>query len=97
MSALEGRWLRGHVRGTLVDAGWGADDGFPGIMLDSSGEDVVVDVLESADLPAHWPRLDDFEGPAYQRVTTTASTSDGPMEISIYVLCEGPPGVRARP
>jgi gamma-glutamylcyclotransferase (GGCT)/AIG2-like uncharacterized protein YtfP len=86
VSALGGRWLRGHVRGTLVDAGWGADYGFPGLVLDSTGEDVIVDVLESADLPAHWSRLDEFEGAAYRRVTTTASTQDGPIEVSIYVL-----------
>ena len=90
MSALDGRWLRGHVRGTLIDAGWGADYGFPGIVLDGAGEDVMVDVLESAELPAHWSRLDEFEGPGYQRVTTTASTPDGQLEISIYVLGETP-------
>jgi gamma-glutamylcyclotransferase (GGCT)/AIG2-like uncharacterized protein YtfP len=86
VSALAGRWRCGYVRGTLIDAGWGADYGFPGIVLDSAGEHVMVDVLESADLPAHWSRLDEFEGPAYQRVTTTASVSDGPIETSIYVL-----------
>ena len=90
VSALDGRWLRGHVRGTLIDAGWGADYGFPGIVLDGAGEDVMVDVLESADLPAHWSRLDEFEGPGYQRVITTASTPDGQLEISIYVLGETP-------
>jgi gamma-glutamylcyclotransferase (GGCT)/AIG2-like uncharacterized protein YtfP len=91
VSALGGRWLRAHVRGTLIDAGWGADYGFPAIVLDSAGENVMVDVLESADLPAHWSRLDEFEGPAYKRVTTTAFTSDGPIETSIYVLDETPP------
>ena len=90
VSALDGRWLRGHVRGTLIDAGWGADYGFPGIVLDGAGEDVIVDVLESADLPAQWSRLDEFEGPAYQRVTTIASTPDGQLEVSIYVLDETP-------
>jgi gamma-glutamylcyclotransferase (GGCT)/AIG2-like uncharacterized protein YtfP len=91
VSALEGRWRRGHVRGTLINAGWGADHGFPGLVLDSAGEDVMVDVLESSDLPAHWSRLDEFEGPAYRRVATTASTSDGPVETFIYVLDETPP------
>ena len=91
VSALDGRWLRGHVRGTLIDAGWGADYGFPGIVLDRAGEDVIVDVLESPDLPAHWSRLDEFEGPAYERVTTTAFTRHGQLEVSIYVLAETPP------
>jgi gamma-glutamylcyclotransferase (GGCT)/AIG2-like uncharacterized protein YtfP len=90
LSALEGRWVRGHVRGTLVEAGWGADYGFPALVLNPAGEEVAVDVFESADLPAHWSRLDDFEGSAYRRVTTTASTPDGALETSIYVLATDP-------
>jgi gamma-glutamylcyclotransferase (GGCT)/AIG2-like uncharacterized protein YtfP len=84
--ALDGRWMRGHVRGTLVDAGWGADLGFPALVLDASGDEVVVDVFESADLPLHWARLDAFEGSAYRRVVTAVSTPNGPVEASIYVL-----------
>jgi hypothetical protein len=30
LSDLTGRWLVGHVRGKLVEAGWGAELGFPG-------------------------------------------------------------------
>jgi len=86
LSALEGRWVRGRVRGTLVDAGWGADYGFPAIVLDAAGPEVTVDVFESADLPAHWSRLDAFEGPGYERVVTTVSTQDADVEAFIYVL-----------
>lgn len=50
------------------------------------GPAVEVQVLESADLPAHWSRLDDFEGPAYARVRTTVRTADGPVEAYAYVL-----------
>jgi gamma-glutamylcyclotransferase (GGCT)/AIG2-like uncharacterized protein YtfP len=86
VSTLGGRWLQGQVRGTLIAEGWGSEHGFPGIVLDSLGEEVMVDVLESGDLPAHWPRLDEFEGSAYQRVMTVASTPDGPIETYIYAL-----------
>jgi gamma-glutamylcyclotransferase (GGCT)/AIG2-like uncharacterized protein YtfP len=86
VSALEGHWLRGEVRGALIAEGWGSEYGFPGVVLDESGESVVVDVLESADLPAHWARLDEFEGPGYQRVITIVSASHGPIEACIYVL-----------
>lgn len=58
---------------TLVDARWGVDYGLPALVSDAAGEDVVVDVFESVDLSAHWFRLDEFEGLAYQRVTTTVS------------------------
>ena len=64
VSAVEGRWLRGYVHGTLVDAGWGADYGCPALVLGAVGEEVMVDVFESAHLPACWSRLDEFEGSA---------------------------------
>jgi gamma-glutamylcyclotransferase (GGCT)/AIG2-like uncharacterized protein YtfP len=84
LSALEGRWLRGRVRGTLLAMGWGAHLGFPALILDSAGEDVAVDLFESVELPAHWSRLDAFEGSAYRRVITTVSTPDGDLEAFIY-------------
>jgi gamma-glutamylcyclotransferase (GGCT)/AIG2-like uncharacterized protein YtfP len=81
-----GHWLRGQVFGTLVDAGWGADLGFPALVLDPGGTAIDVHVFESADLPAHWSRLDQFEGPGYNRVTTTVHTSNGDLMASVYVL-----------
>jgi hypothetical protein len=33
VSTLKGRWSRGYVHGRLVAAGWGADLGFPSIVL----------------------------------------------------------------
>ena len=76
LDGLEGRWLEGKVYGRLVAAGWGAGLGYPAL------------VLESADLPAHWTRLAEFEGAGYERVVTTASTTDGDLATSIYVLRE---------
>ena len=32
----------------------------------------------------HWARLDDFEGPGYERILATAQTADGPVEGYIY-------------
>jgi gamma-glutamylcyclotransferase (GGCT)/AIG2-like uncharacterized protein YtfP len=88
LDGLEGRWLEGKVYGRLVAAGWGAGLGYPALVLDADGPAVDVLVLESADLPAHWTRLDEFEGPGYERVVTTASTPDGDLATSIYVLRE---------
>jgi gamma-glutamylcyclotransferase (GGCT)/AIG2-like uncharacterized protein YtfP len=56
---LRGRWFAGAVRGRLVEAGWGASLGYPALVLDRSGPTIEVQVLESADLPEHWSRLDD--------------------------------------
>jgi gamma-glutamylcyclotransferase (GGCT)/AIG2-like uncharacterized protein YtfP len=86
LDGLKGRWSRGHVHGRLVDAGWGAGLGYPALVLDSDAVAVEVDVFESADLPAHWSRLDDFEGPGYRRVATTVSTTTGELDAFIYVL-----------
>jgi gamma-glutamylcyclotransferase (GGCT)/AIG2-like uncharacterized protein YtfP len=85
LDGLEGRWLEGQVYGTLVDEGWGASFGYPALILDPDGSAIDVQVFESGDLPAHWPRLDDFEGPGYQRVVTTVRTPAGEIDASIYV------------
>ena len=88
LDGLQGRWLNGHVDGMLVDAGWGASLGYPALVLDLAGSAIGVDVFESVDLPAHWERLDAFEGPGYERVVTTVHTSTGDVDASIYVLVE---------
>jgi gamma-glutamylcyclotransferase (GGCT)/AIG2-like uncharacterized protein YtfP len=86
LEGLDGRWLEGNVYGRLVDAGWGAEHGYPAVVLDVHGTAVDVNVFESVDLPAHWPRLDEFEGPGYQRVVTAVRTPADDVQASIYVL-----------
>lgn len=88
LDGLTGRWLSGHVHGTLVQAGWGASLGYPALTLSSEGAAVDVQVFESTDLPAHWARLDEFEGPGYRRVVTTVHLSSDELAASIYVLRE---------
>ncbi|MEO1662863.1 MAG: gamma-glutamylcyclotransferase family protein [Pseudomonadota bacterium] len=86
VSMIEGIWRTGIVRGWLSDDGWGATFGFPGLKLDPDGEAVTVDVLESPNLPGHWPRLDAFEGEEYERVIAIVESDDGPFKASIYVV-----------
>jgi gamma-glutamylcyclotransferase (GGCT)/AIG2-like uncharacterized protein YtfP len=86
LDGLDGRWLEGQVYGRLIKAGWGASLGYPALVLDPQGTAIDVLVFESADLPAHWARLDHFEGPGYQRVATTVHTPAGDLEASIYTL-----------
>lgn len=88
LAGLSGRWLEGRVRGSLVQEGWGAEFGYPGLILDAGGPLVEVDVFESSPLPHHWHRLDAFEGPGYRRVATDVSTAEGVLPASIYVLAE---------
>jgi hypothetical protein len=44
---------------------------------------VAAQVFESTDLPAHRPRLDEFEGHGYERVVTTVHTYAGDVDASI--------------
>jgi gamma-glutamylcyclotransferase (GGCT)/AIG2-like uncharacterized protein YtfP len=86
LSNLEGEWSRGSVRGDLREEGWGAAQGFPGLVLMPDGETVAVDLFVSDDLPEHWSRLDAFEGDGYRRVVTAVLTPDGVVDACIYVL-----------
>jgi gamma-glutamylcyclotransferase (GGCT)/AIG2-like uncharacterized protein YtfP len=90
LAELPGRWLRGHVRGTLIERGWGAGLGYPGMILDDEGPKVEVDLLESDELPRHWDRLDAFEGVGYVRVVVEVATEEGALPANIYVLAEAP-------
>ena len=88
LDGLHGRWLAGQVCGTLVDAGWGAGLGYPALILDPDGPAVDVQIFESVDLPAHWSRLDEFEGPGYRRVVTTVRAHAGDVDAYIYVMAQ---------
>ncbi|MBB3609454.1 gamma-glutamylcyclotransferase family protein [Rhizobium sp. BK602] len=88
LEGLDGIWSRGIVRGRLLQSGWGAALGFPGLELSDDGAEIDVFLLESTDLPAHWERLDAFEGEGYSRVVATVWTEDGEREAYIYVLAE---------
>jgi gamma-glutamylcyclotransferase (GGCT)/AIG2-like uncharacterized protein YtfP len=88
ISALAGTWQRGTVRGKLFSSGWGAALGFPGVILDPRGPLVDVYLFESAELPEHWSRLDEFEGTGYHRLVTTVDTEGGERSAWIYVLAE---------
>ena len=84
LDGLRGSWAQGYVHGRLVADGWGADLGYPALVLDPDGHAVDVYVFESVDLPDHWARLDTFEGSGYQRVQTTVHTPTGQVRAFIY-------------
>ncbi|MEO5493444.1 MAG: gamma-glutamylcyclotransferase [Sphingomonas sp.] len=86
LASLRGKWRKGTVRGTLVEQGWGAELGFPALVLDATGARTHVYLFESCDLPDHWQRLDEFEGIGYKRVITQVDTDDGAIDAYIYVV-----------
>ena len=83
---VEGTWTTGVIRGRLIEAGWGADLGYPGLVIDPNGDTIEVHVLVSIDLINHWDRLDAFEGAGYQRVPVDVETPEGQVSASIYVI-----------
>ena len=91
LEGIPGTWSRGAVRGRLLQAGWGAGIGYPGLILDEDGEDVPGHVFESGGLAAEWPRLDAFEGAEYTRVETRVRLESGDtVQAFVYVIREGP-------
>lgn len=91
LEPLVGEWQEASARGTLHPQGWGQTHGFPALRLDAGAAAVEVEelVFQSAELPADWARLDEFEGSAHQRVETDALLKDGTRcKTCIYVLSE---------
>lgn len=87
LAGVPGNWESASVRGTLLQEGWGAAVGYPGIVLDEQGEEVHGLVFSSDQLSAHWTRLDEFEGNEYERILTAVRLQDGTLvEAYIYKL-----------
>jgi gamma-glutamylcyclotransferase (GGCT)/AIG2-like uncharacterized protein YtfP len=75
-----GGWTPAMVTGEL-----GTWHGYPMLRPDAAGAPIDVLVLESADLPHAWRRLDRFEGPAYRREWIVYEC-DGVLAVgSVYV------------
>ncbi len=83
---IVGIWTPGFVRGDLLRQGWGTHVGFPGMIWDpKSTNRINVQVFTSEDLPAHWERLDSFEGEDYLRILVPVEGLGGaPMVANIY-------------
>lgn len=86
LAGLKGDWQPAMVRGRLVESGWGAAQGYPGLRPDPFGPEVHVQVFTSDDLPAHWARLDAFEGEEYERVVVEADLGTYSTQAWIYAL-----------
>lgn len=87
LADVPGTWSPATVRGTLHAEGWGAAEGYPALVPDADGDTVHGLVFASAALPAHWARLDAFEGEGYARVRILALLDDGTqVEAFVYAL-----------
>ncbi len=83
---IAGTWNPGFVRGDFLRQGWGTHVGFLGMTWDPKSRNRInVEVFTSEDLPAHWDRLDDFEGEDYLRILVPVEGLTGdPIVANIY-------------
>lgn len=87
LADIPGEWKPATVTGRLLQEGWGAAVGCPGIILDKHGVAIEGFLFSSEHLAKHWTRLDEFEGEGYERVLTTVQLKDGTiMDAYIYKL-----------
>ncbi len=87
LANIGGEFAAAAIRGRLVQQGWGASLGYPGLVLDEAGNEVPGHVFTSTNLPEHWPMLDGFEGAEYARVSATVTLTGGEhVDAWVYVL-----------
>ena len=84
LADVPGKWEPATVIGTLYPEGWGAAEGYPGVVLDGQGGEVAGLLFTSESLPEHWARLDEFEGAGYERVVNKAMLEDG-TKVDAYI------------
>ena len=88
---IPGDWQPATLKGKLLDQGWGAKMGCPGIVPCEDGEEVEGHVLASEHLSEHWAMLDDFEGEGYRRVAAIVRLENGQkVESFVYALESNP-------
>jgi gamma-glutamylcyclotransferase (GGCT)/AIG2-like uncharacterized protein YtfP len=87
MLNIGGTWQTASLKGRLAQAGWGAEMGFPGLVIADDGDAIEGYVFSSENFAAHWAALDEFEGAEYQRVLTQVTLADGsPLDAYVYAL-----------
>ncbi len=87
LAAIDGVWTPAFVTGALVEGGWGASLGYPGLVLDAAGPKVHGQVFSSSKLDANWDYLDELEGEEYDRVITEVTLGTGAqVPAHMYVL-----------
>ena len=64
--------------------------GYPGLVVDESGNDVHGHIFSSSNLNSKWAYLDEFEGEDYERIFTSVTLLSGKqVQAHVYVLRAG--------
>ena len=89
LTAIGGTWTKASVFGYLKPQGWGAEMGYPGLILDAAGNEIKGYIFCSEQLKYHWDELDAFEGEEYKRVLTKVKLEGKKAaDAYIYILRE---------
>ena len=87
LAEIGGDWEPAVVKGNLLEEGWGASMGYPGLVIDERGNDVHGHVFASSNLSAKWTYLDQLEGEEYERTVASVTLLRGEqVQAHIYVL-----------
>ena len=90
MNEIGGSWEPAVVKGRLLEEGWGASIGYPGLVLGDDGDDIRGHVFTSDNLEDKWVFLDEFEGNGYERVSVSVTLRGGErVQAYVYVLRAG--------
>ena len=79
VAEIGGTWTTGTIRGFVWK--W---NGYPMFAFDPEGPEIIVDVLESDQLPAAYTRLDEFEGSDYIRTVVPVKSNGEFVVCNIY-------------
>ena len=89
LTTIGGDWEAAVIRGRLIERGWGASIGYPGLAVDDAGAEIQGYVFSSHNLRDHWGYLDSFEGGEYERIVASVTLRSGSrVEAHVYVLRE---------
>ena len=82
IAGISGRWVEGFVHGELLQAGWGAEHGYPALAWRPAGPRVPAKLFVAPALDSHWQRLDEFEGDGYRRILVPFENDGGIVAVA---------------
>ncbi len=81
---IVGKFVPATVKGKLIDAGWSASMGYPGIRLDEGNDTIHGFLFYSHNLINHWDFLDEFEGAEFERTPVRVERYDE-FEVDTFI------------
>lgn len=63
MQKIGGQWQAASLRGRLLEKGWGAGMGFPGLAIDADGEEILAMCSSPTASPSTGPRWMNSKAP----------------------------------